>query len=331
MTETGSERTAELLRRLQQRPILIIGDLMLDRYIWGRVSRMSPEAPVPVVEVEREAASLGGAANVAANVLELGARPIVIGLTGADDAGDALRMLMHERGLPVNGLITDPDRPTTVKTRIIAHQQHIVRADRESRRPADTQIAEELYRTAVDTLSVVDAVILQDYNKGVLSAAVVARILPSLLAANVPVTVDPKFERFFDYRGVTVFKPNLREVEMALSTHLEDEGSVEAAARVLQERLAVANVLITRGEHGMTLLEANGEVSHVGARARHVYDVSGAGDTVIATLTAMLAAGAGIREATTLANHAAGVVVGEVGAIPITARDLLAAVHDAGE
>ena len=329
MTDLSRKRTAELLENLAGKRVLVIGDVMLDRYLWGRVTRMSPEAPVPVVEVEREAICPGGAANVAANVLGLGARPVLIGLLGSDDdAGAALRRNLEEMSLSSEGLLADRERPTTVKTRIIAHQQHVVRADQEDRRPAAGETAERIMQAVNEALPGADAVVLQDYNKGVLSADVLAMILPLLHDSGLPVTVDPKFERFFDYRGVTVFKPNLQEVEMALSTHLEDEAGVEHAARTLQERLAAANVLITRGEKGMTLLAEDGRIDHVRTRARQVYDVSGAGDTVIATLTAMLAAGADVREATSLANFAAGVVVGEVGAVPIEAEALMAAVDD---
>jgi len=329
VTDLSRKRTAELLENLAGKRVLVIGDVMLDRYLWGRVTRMSPEAPVPVVEVEREAICPGGAANVAANVLGLGARPVLIGLLGSDDdAGAALRRNLEEMSLSSEGLLADRERPTTVKTRIIAHQQHVVRADQEDRRPAAGETAERIMQAVNEALPGADAVVLQDYNKGVLSADVLAMILPLLHDSGLPVTVDPKFERFFDYRGVTVFKPNLQEVEMALSTHLEDEAGVEHAARTLQERLAAANVLITRGEKGMTLLAEDGRIDHVRTRARQVYDVSGAGDTVIATLTAMLAAGADVREATSLANFAAGVVVGEVGAVPIEAEALMAAVDD---
>jgi len=332
VTEPDCGRIDELLGRLAGKRILVIGDVMLDRYLWGRVSRMSPEAPVPVVEVEREAVSLGGAANVAANVLGLGACPVLIGLIGADDdAGVALRSELDRHDLPVTGLISDPDRPTTVKTRIIAHHQHVVRADREDRHPAVGTIAGALQQAVLDALPGAAAVILQDYNKGVLSAEVLDLILPALVGSKLPLTVDPKFERFFSYRGVTVFKPNQREVELALSVHLEDDTGVEEAARTLQDRLEAENVLITRGEHGMTLLSAEGRITHVGTRARHVYDVSGAGDTVIATLTAMLAAGADVHEATLMANHAAGTVVAEVGAVPITAAALRAATDDDGD
>ncbi len=332
MTRLTGDRIRELLKSVSDRAVLIIGDVMLDKYVWGHVRRMSPEAPVPVVEVEREAFHLGGAANVASNVLSLGAEPLLVGLRGADDpAGSELTGLMDSKGLRTTGLLIDPDRQTTVKTRIIAHQQHVVRADREDRTAAEGEVATRLCDFVEGALETVDAVILQDYNKGVLSSEVLERLLPLLHESGLPVAVDPKFERFFDFRGVTLFKPNVSEVEMALSTNLVDEESVIQAARIIQKRLEAANVLITRGSRGMTLLEEDGTTTQVGARARQVYDVSGAGDTVIATITAMLAAGADILEAATVAGYAAGVVVGEVGAVPIRAEALMAAVDEDNE
>lgn len=323
-------RVSELLERLSSRRILVVGDVMLDRYMWGRVSRVSPEAPVPVVEVEDEAVRLGGAANVAANVRSLGAEPVLVGLLGPEQSTDTfeLRSLLEAGGLDGSGLVEDPGRRTTVKTRILAHHQHVVRADRESRVPAEGEAAEVLIERVRELLADVDAVVLQDYNKGVFSSRVLEGILEPLKDSGLPVTVDPKFERFFDFKGLTVFKPNLKEAESALGVTLHDEEAVGEAARHLQRRLEAKNVLITRGERGMTLLDEEGALNHVATRARRVYDVSGAGDTVIATLTAMLAAGAGIREAAALANFAAGVVVAEVGVVPIRPAELLEAVSD---
>ncbi len=329
MTRLTGNRIRELLNTVSERSVLIIGDVMLDKYVWGHVQRMSPEAPVPVVEVEREAFHLGGAANVASNIQALGAVPLLVGLMGGDDpAGRELTVLMESKGLRTEGLLVDPDRRTTVKTRIIAHQQHVVRADREDRIAAGGEVAKRLCGFVEESLEKVDAVILQDYNKGVLSGEVLEHLLPLLHDSGLPVTVDPKFERFFDFRGVTLFKPNVSEIEMALGTTLVDDGSVIQAARIIQKKLEAANVLITRGSQGMTLLEEDGTTTHVGARARQVYDVSGAGDTVIATITAMLTAGADILEAATVAGYAAGVVVGEVGAVPIRAEALLAAMDE---
>ncbi|MFC1499731.1 D-glycero-beta-D-manno-heptose-7-phosphate kinase [Candidatus Zixiibacteriota bacterium] len=329
MIEILPDRIRQLLDTLNGMTILIIGDVMLDKYVWGHVRRMSPEAPVPVVEVERDAFHLGGAANVASNVQALGAVPLLVGVVGSDDAATReLTELMESKGLQTTGLIEDSGRRTTVKTRIIAHQQHVVRADREDRFPVEKELASRLCEFVQGVLGDMDAVILQDYNKGVLSSEVLERLLPILRDSGVPVTVDPKFERFFDFKGVTLFKPNLSEVERALGTSLVDDGSVIEAAELIRQRLDVANVLITRGAQGMTLLEEDGTATHVGARARKVFDVSGAGDTVIATITSMLAAGSSMQEAAAIAGFAAGVVVGEVGAVPIHAETLLTAVDE---
>ena len=328
MGPLAPERARELLESMRSRRVLVVGDVMLDRYVWGRVTRVSPEAPVPVVEVDDEAVRLGGAANVAANVASLGSEPLLIGIAGSGDAATReLKSIMKGYGLTTDGLVEDPDRPTTVKTRIIAHHQHVVRADREVTNDATGAIVTRLVEAVRRGLPRCDAVILQDYNKGVLSPEVLAETLPMLHESTRPVTVDPKVRRFFEYVGVTVFKPNLKEVESALGTHLSDDESVAEAARLLKKKLDAANVLITRGEQGMTLLEEDGAVSHVATQARHVYDVSGAGDTVIATLSAALAAGATVREAAILANYAAGVVVGEVGVVPITPEALEDAVR----
>jgi len=329
LTEVEYRQVEELLDTLKGKRILVVGDVMLDRYIWGRVTRMSPEAPVPIVEVEKEAVRLGGAANVAANVASLGAEPLLVGLIGpSGPATDELIALMEVEGLSSDGLLEDPDRHTSVKTRIIAHHQHVVRADWENRAPVDGSVAGSLSDFVTGAIPGVDAVILQDYNKGVLSSAVLSAILPGLKESGLPVTVDPKFDRFFEYVGVTVFKPNLKEVEAALGTRLAGDESVSEAARVLLGRLEADNVLITRGELGMTLLQADGTLTHVGTRARRVYDVSGAGDTVIATLTSVLSAGEDVLEAATLANYAAGVVVGEVGVVVITPDGLLQAIRE---
>ena len=329
VTEVEIRQAEDLILKLKGKRILVVGDVMLDRYVWGQVSRMSPEAPVPVVEVENEAIRLGGAANVAANVVALGAEPLLVGLVGpSGPATDELLDLLEAEGLSREGLLEDPDRHTSVKTRIIAHQQHVVRADWEDKAPAEGAVAAGLCDFVAGVLEGVDAVILQDYNKGVLSSTVLNTMLPKLRESGLPVTVDPKFERFFEYTGVTVFKPNLKEVEAALGTRLSDDENVAEAARMLLRRLEAENVLITRGELGMTLLETDGTLTHVSTHARHVFDVSGAGDTVVATLTSVLAAGGSVREAAALANYAAGVVVSEVGVVVITSEGLLQAVTE---
>jgi len=291
---------------------------MLDRYFWGSVARISPEAPVPVVEVDSESNRLGGAANVANNISSLGGTPLLMGVVGQDDSGRALKTIVADNGFPGDGILIDPSRPTTVKTRVIAHHQHVVRVDRETKDdiPADmrAKILDVLRRSA----SSLDAIIIQDYNKGVVTKELIHELVEFARQQNVIITVDPKFNNFFEYKNVTVFKPNRKETEEALGVRLGDQASIDRAGRALVERLKAEHVLLTLGERGMSLFDSDGAVTHVPTSARQVADVSGAGDTVISTLTMALAAGASIKEAAMLANVAGGVVCGEVGIVPIT-------------
>jgi rfaE bifunctional protein kinase chain/domain len=305
------------------RRIAVIGDIMLDRYLWGRVNRLSPEAPVPVIDLDDDQARLGGASNVARNVHALGGEPILVGVVGDDASGRLVTDLIRQGGFSPEGVLIDESRPTTVKTRIIAHSQHVARIDRESRAP----LRPETVATVVDFLSSrlgsIDGVIFEDYNKGVIGPELIRKV--GLLAAGrgIPITVDPKFENFFEFNGVTVFKPNKAEVEEALGRKLTSASDVEDAGKALLGRIDVANILMTLGDQGMTLFEKDGGVFHVPTKARHVADVSGAGDTVIATLTMALLGGATVREASSLANFSGGIVCGYVGIVPIDKEELL--------
>lgn len=311
-------RLETLFEKLGGKRIAVVGDLMLDRYFWGSVARISPEAPVPVVEVDSESNRLGGAANVANNISSLGGTPLLMGVVGQDDSGRALKTIVADNGFPGDGILIDPSRPTTVKTRVIAHHQHVVRVDRETKDdiPADmrAKILDVLRRSA----SSLDAIIIQDYNKGVVTKELIHELVEFARQQNVIITVDPKFNNFFEYKNVTVFKPNRKETEEALGVRLGDQASIDRAGRALVERLKAEHVLLTLGERGMSLFDSDGAVTHVPTSARQVADVSGAGDTVISTLTMALAAGASIKEAAMLANVAGGVVCGEVGIVPIT-------------
>lgn len=319
-------RVNELLNNFRSKTIAVVGDVMLDRYFWGSVSRISPEAPVPIVEVEAESARLGGAANVAHNIKSLGGNALLVGVVGTDSSGELLRNIMKEQGFVTDGIVTDRSRPTTVKTRIIAHHQHVVRIDRESR----TDVADSLVGTLVEflrtSIGAIDAIILEDYNKGVVTSALIRAAAQLANETGKIITADPKFNNFFEYKDVTVFKPNTREVEKALNTKLNSTDAVAAIGKELLTRLKARNVLITQGEKGMTLFEQNGSSTHVPAKAREVADVSGAGDTVISTMTLALAGGASPREACTLANFAGGVVCGVVGVVPVNRDSLLDAV-----
>jgi rfaE bifunctional protein kinase chain/domain len=316
-------RLQELLHSFKGKKVAVVGDLMVDRYYWGHVSRISPEAPVPVVEVVEEQVRLGGAANVANNIQTLGGEPMLVGLIGKDHPGDVFVEILKERNLPSKGIVIDPSRPTTIKTRVIAHAQHVVRIDNESKSECPEHIRHLIVDAVKYNIHELDAIIIEDYNKGVVTKEVIHELIAVAKKYNKIITVDPKLNNFLEYKHVTVFKPNRREVEDAIGGRLKTQGDVEKAGKYLLESLQAENVLLTRGEEGMTLFESNGQVDHVPTQANNVQDVSGAGDTVISTLTMALASGANIREAATMANCAAGVVVGSVGIVPILPQELI--------
>ena len=325
MLSFTEEWLKELLRNFHGRKIAVIGDLMLDRYYWGSVQRVSPEAPVPVVEVESESIRLGGAANVACNIQALGGDPVLVGLVGNDHLGVSLVDMLKERNLETRGVVVDSSRPTTIKTRVIAHGQHVVRIDNESKADCPDHLVSRIVDAVRYNIRDIDGIVIEDYNKGVVTTEVIRQVVAIASKYEKIVTVDPKFNNFSEYKGVTVFKPNRREVEEVLGGRLKTEDDLVNAGKRLLAMLSAQNVLLTRGEEGMSLFEANGNVMHVPTMAEHVQDVSGAGDTVIATLTMALAGGAGIREACVLANCAGGVVVGSVGIVPIEPPQLMAA------
>jgi len=317
------ERLTDLSNAFKGKRIAIVGDLMVDRYYWGTVNRVSPEAPVPVVDVTAESARLGGAANVANNIQSLGGEPLLVGLVGDDHPGEVLIALLKEQGLSTSGVIVDGSRRTTIKTRVIAHDQHVVRIDYESKVGSSEEAARKIIGSVQSNIKDIDAIILEDYNKGTMTREVIHGIIEAARKNDKIIAVDPKFENFFEYKNVTMFKPNRRETEEVLGGRLRTDADLINAGKRMLKELSVENVLLTRGEDGMSLFEANGAVTHMGTAANHVLDVSGAGDTVIATLTMALAAGATVREAATLANYAGGVVVGSVGIVPIQLEALV--------
>ncbi len=302
---------------------------MLDEFIWGEARRISPEAPAPVVEVRRETWHLGGAGNVVSNLLELGARAVPIGVVGADEAAKMLRERFAERNARIDGVITDASRPTTRKTRVVASSgrqyQQIVRADREDRSPVSNVVEDRIIAAFNQAVSSADAVIISDYDKGLLTPRLLGAVIRASRSRAKMVCVDPKIRNFTHYREVDVITPNQSEAERASGVEITDNSSLSAAARRIRELTSCKNVLITRGEHGMSLLGADGELTHIPTMAREVYDVTGAGDTVIATLTLALVSGARLDEAAIIANTAAGVVVGKVGVTPVSRDELLAA------
>ena len=321
-------RVTEILNVLRDRNVVVLGDVMLDEFVWGDVTRISPEAPVPVVDVRRESVHLGGAANVLANLRALGARGTVVGVVGDDEAGKRLRDNLRVLGADAdNNLLVDELRPSTIKTRIIAHNQLVVRADRESRKPVDEKLENRIVDCLKEALAGAHAFVVSDYDKGVVTPRILREILP-FAYERVPVLIDPKLRNFNHYRPATLVTPNHHEaLRMSDSEDHSDDG-LHHAAKVIREKLGCDAVLITRGDRGMMLLEADDQPVYVATAAREVYDVTGAGDTVIAALAvvlaATLAAGATMVEAATLANHAAGIVVGKVGTATATADELIA-------
>jgi D-glycero-beta-D-manno-heptose-7-phosphate kinase len=312
--------------------IIVLGDLMLDEFVWGEVRRISPEAPVPIVEVERETWSLGGAANVVANLLALGVQPIPIGIVGADGAAQRLRNCLIEAGAETSGVLSDQTRPTTYKTRILAHSlahsQQMIRADRESRAPITRDMEDRIISVFNEALNDSDAVIISDYDKGLLTPRLLSATIEASHKRNKSVSLDPKIKNFQHYRHVDYIKPNHFEAERITNIEIIDENSVDTAARQIREMLDCKNVLITRGQFGMSLLDIDGKMTHIPAVKRQVYDVTGAGDTVIAVFTLALASGAELEEAAIIANHAAGVVVSKVGTATLSAAELSIALLD---
>ncbi len=311
---------------MRGRRVLVVGDVMLDEFLWGRVSRISPEAPVPVVEVTRQSFHLGGAGNVAANVRSLGGSAVLVGLVGRDAAAEHVVGALREAGVEPR-LVSAPDRPTTVKTRIVAHSQQVVRADREESHDVAGPAAEAIRATLRAELSGCDVLVVSDYQKGVVTASLLRSVLPLARRRRKPVLVDPKVRHFALYRGVTVVTPNQLETEQATGVRLHDDRDLVSAGRRILSLLRCRAALVTRGEHGISLFERGRPPLHVQAAAREVFDVTGAGDTVIATLALALAAGATLAEATFLANAAAGVVVGKVGTAQASADEVLAALR----
>ena len=302
---------------------------MLDEYVWGDVRRISPEAPVPVVAVIRDTRTLGGAANVAMNVASLGAGVDVAGLVGADPAGREIARMLRNRGIGVAGLVVDPDRPTTVKTRVIAHQQQVVRVDREKKEPPTDKACKALATRVLAAIGRADGVVLSDYRKGALSRELVEEVAAAARKKGVFVAVDPKQTDFAYYRGCTVITPNKAEAEAALGgRELQGDLAIWKGGKALLRKTGASAILMTRGEEGMSLVERGRRpFFHIPSQGRQVFDVTGAGDTVIGTLATGLGAGAPLRDAALLANVAAGVVVGEVGTAPITVEKLARALR----
>jgi rfaE bifunctional protein kinase chain/domain len=341
-------RLKRWIPRLRGKRIGVLGDLMLDRYLWGTASRLSPEAAVPVVDFVEQSERLGGAGNVAANIAALGARVEAFGVTGNDEPGRALQECLRGANIADKGIIPDAKRVTTVKTRIIARHQQVVRVDHERREPLRAETEEKLLHLLIAALKKLDALVLSDYDKGLITDDFADRVLSAAHQLNVPVFVKPKTSRLYAYRGARAIVCNAKEAGFYVTRSLADEKSVEEAGRALLAHFGCSAVVITRGEKGMSVFEESSprhflvpatsfEVTYArvgqagverGATGRQVFDVTGAGDTVLSVLTLSVAAGAPITDAAILANTAAGVVVGKLGTASVSPQELVHALDD---
>lgn len=322
MLKLSEKRLIELKSNFKGKRIAVVGDMMLDIYYWGDVKRISPEAPVPVVEVENEFFRFGGAANCALNIASLSGIPEPIGVIGYDSFGTIFSSLLSDSNISAKGIMVDETRPTTAKTRVIADKQHVVRIDKESKLSLNSNLNEKMLNHLEEIIGTLDGIILQDYNKGVLTESLIRSIIKLAKNKNVIITVDPKFHNFFAYKNVTVFKPNRKEAEDVLGIKIKSDKDISNAGNELLEKLNAVYVLLTLGSEGIAVFEKDKSERRMPTKARRVADVSGAGDTVISTLTMALASGADIFEAAYLANYAGGIVCEEIGIVPIESDKL---------
>jgi D-beta-D-heptose 7-phosphate kinase/D-beta-D-heptose 1-phosphate adenosyltransferase len=315
------DRLNGFIPRFRRAKILVVGDLILDEFVWGKVNRISPEAPVPVVWVQTESVMPGGAANVANNIRALGGQVTVVGVVGEDRWGSALLADLASRTIDTGGVLKT-SRPTTVKTRVIAHHQQVVRVDREQREPLPAGTAERIIDTIQERIGRVDAVVVEDYGKGVITRQLLESVIPVARKHNTIITVDPKEEHFDLYHRVTALTPNRVEAGEAVGRELERDTDVQQAGVEILRRLECEGLLITLGEDGMWLFEQSGRQTRIPTVAQEVFDVAGAGDTVIAAFTLALASGATMEQAAQIANYAAGIVVGKLGVAVATPEEL---------
>jgi D-glycero-beta-D-manno-heptose-7-phosphate kinase len=323
------EKLTQYIPKFAKQRILVLGDLMVDKFVWGKVSRISPEAPVPVVEVTRESQAFGGAGNVANNITSLGGQAFLLGVVGNDTDAEQLIKGFQSKNISVEGIITDQSRPTTAKTRIIAQHQQVVRVDREIKGNFESRIQQAILSKLDDMVKRSDAIIISDYGKGVINGPVLKTAIKLAHRYCIPVTVDPKLEHFMDYKKVTCITPNLSEAigGMRYKDVSEDKDIYELGRKILK-KLNSSSVLITRGEKGMTLFQPGNKITHIPTRAKEVYDVTGAGDTVISVFTLALAAGASLPMAADISNFAAGLVVAKLGTATVTQEELRATIEN---
>jgi len=328
LKKTDLDKFNSTISKFSGAKVLVVGDLILDEFIWGDSSRISPEAPVPVVLVGRESMMPGGAANVASNISAIGAKAYLAGVIGRDAHGRELETILKQRNVDLEGVISDPERPTTLKTRVVARHQQVVRIDRESAKPLAESLNRELIAFIKSKIKEVDGVVIEDYGKGVVTPGLLKEIVPLARKHKKIITVDPKEEHISYYKGVTAITPNRKEAEAMGGIKAKDDPSLDKLGKSLLERLKLQAALITLGENGMRVFERGGKITQIPTVAQEVFDVSGAGDTVIATFTAALCAGAKMIEAAHISNFAGGIVVGKVGVASTSQAELKARIRD---
>jgi len=319
MIKINPQKKINIVKSFRNKRILVLGDLMMDKYIWGNVSRISPEAPIPVVVAKNDTSSLGGAGNVGHNLQSLGAFPVLTGVVGKDKEGDWIRKNVSDN----RGIFISKTRPTTVKTRIIAHHQHVVRVDMEEKKAISPQLMHKIL--SFIQKEKFDALIVSDYNKGLVTDSLLQKLLSFTQQEKIPVCVDPKVEHFFSFSPVTLITPNHLEAERFVQHACHSNQEVEKAGETILSKISTKYLILKRGEQGLSVFERGKKPLHVPTLAKEVYDVTGAGDTVIAVSSLALLAGASIQEAALLANLAAGIVVGKLGTATLTSDELIAA------
>ena len=323
MKTKSRDKFKKIISRFSKVRILVIGDLILDEFLWGDVSRISPEAPVPVVWVRSESFMPGGAANVANNIHALGGKTYLAGVVGMDERGKILTEELEKKGMDVGGIVIDGERPTTLKTRVIAHHQQVVRIDKEKMDGLDSGLIDRIIDYVKEIINDIDAILIEDYGKGVITPRLLQEVLRLAKRHKKIVTVDPKEEHFHYYKGVTAITPNHHEAAKATGVKVKDRESLVSIGKVLLNKLRCEAVLVTLGENGMQLFEKNGRITYIPTVAQDVFDVSGAGDTVVGSFALALAAGARMVDAAHISNFSAGIVVGKVGIAVVTQEELL--------
>jgi D-glycero-beta-D-manno-heptose-7-phosphate kinase len=327
----GNYTNKELIGFIDRFPsskIMVIGDMILDAYVWGDAARISPEAPVPVIDVTSETRRLGGATNVLNNINSLGGKCIICGVVGNDEWGSYLIDKINELGISTEGIIIDNTRQTSIKTRVVARNQQVVRYDRETKRPVDQPVMRKLLKTIDANLNDLNAIIISDYGKGVVTSQMIRAIEEIVSGSDIIVAVDPKTENFKYYRGVDIITPNHHEAGTFCGFTVSDDETLIHAGEYILDKLKCHSVLITQGKDGMTLFETGAEPCHIPTVAQKVFDVSGAGDTVISTLSLGLASGMNRESAALVSTFASGIVVGEVGTSTVTSKQLKEAIKN---